>query len=153
MYVCVFPPFLLSPAPPLQHNPEWALAAVHKMKLCLWPDATCIHLVGFDCIYKETTACHSAKSTDIATIMVSIWYSWSPLNQGYRYRCHHGKYLLLPIAAHGLSIVAIHSKYWGSILAAITQYCDGSFIITHCLAVHHSTSTPLEGSVTVQGLS
>ena len=142
MYVC-FSHFLLSPAPPLQHNPESALAAVHKMELRLWPYATSIHLMGFDCIYKVTTAHHSAKSTDIATIMVNICYSWSPLSQGYRYRCHHGKYLLLPITAHGLSIAAIHGKYWGSTLATITQCCDDSFIIAHCLAVNHSTSIPL----------
>ena len=35
MYVCVFFPFLLSPAPPLQHNPKSAPPAVHKMELCL----------------------------------------------------------------------------------------------------------------------
>ena len=145
MCVCVFfPPFLLSPAPPLQHNPESALPTVHKMELRLWPDATSIYLVGFDCIYKVTAARHSAKSTDITAIMVNICYSWLPLSQGYRYHCHHGKYMLLPITAHhGLSIATIHGKYWGSILATITQCCDGSFTIAHCLAVHHSTFTPL----------
>ena len=152
MYVCIFPPFLLSPAPPLQYNPELALPTVHKMELRLWPDATSIHLVGFDCIYKVTEACHSAKSTDIAAIMVNICYSWTPLNQGYRYRCHNGKYLLLPIIAHhGLSIAAIHGKYWGFILAAITQCCDGSFTLSCCSSQH--LHPPLEGSVTVQGLS
>ena len=114
MYVCVFSLFLLSPATSLQHDPESAMFAVHKMELRLCPDATSIHLVGFDHIYKVTTARHSAQSTVIAAIMVNICYSWSPLSQGYRYRCHHGKYLLLPIATHhGLSITAIHGKYGG----------------------------------------
>ena len=152
--VCVFPPFLLSPAPPLQHNPESALPAVHKMELHLWPDATSIHLVGFDCIYKVSIACHSAKSTDIAAIMVNICYSWSPLSQEYRYRCHHGEYLLLLIATHhGLSTAAIHGKYWGSIFAAITVLWWFFYHRTlSCCSSQHLRS-PLEGSVTVQGLS
>ena len=123
MYVCMFSPFLLSPAPPLQHNPESAMLAVHKMELRLWPDATSIHLVGFDRIYKVTAVCHLAKSTYIVAIMVNIRYCWSPRIQGYRYCCHHGKYLLLPITAHhSLSIAAIHGKYLGSIFAIITVF-------------------------------
>ena len=137
MCVC-FCPFLLSPAPPLQHNPKSAMLAVHKMELRLWPDATT--LVCLDHIYKVTAVCHSAKSTDIAAIMVNICCSWLPLSQGYRYRCNHGKYLLLPIATHhGLSITAIHGKYWWSIFC---HHHNGSVTIAHCLAVHHSISTP-----------
>ena len=153
MCVCVSP-FLLSLAPPLQHNPKSALLAVHKMDLHLWPDATSIHLVGFDRIYKVTAARHSAKSTDIAAIMVNICYSWSPLSQGNRYRCHHSKYLLLPIDTHnGLSIAAIHGKYWGS------SFCRHHSVAMVILPSHivflFITAPPLpsRGSVTVQGLS
>ena len=65
-----------------------------------------------------------------------------PLSQGYRYRCLHGKYLLLPVAAHhGPSITAIHGKYWGTIFCHLIQCCHGLLTITHCTAVHHSTST------------
>ena len=154
MCVCVFPPFLLSPAAQLQHNPKSAKLTVHKMELRLWPNATSIHLVGFDRIYKVTAARHSAKSKDITAIMVNICYSWSPLNQGYRYCCRYGKYLLLPIVTHhGLSIAAIHDKYWESI------FCRHHSVAMVLLPSHFvllfitAPPLPLEGSVTVHGLS
>ena len=143
--VCVCsPPFLLSPAPSLQHNPKSAMLAVHKMELRLWQDATSIHLVDFDRIYKVTAAHHSAQSADIAAIMVNICYSWSPLSQGYRYHCHHDKYLLLPITAHHcLSIAAIHGKYWGSIFRrhhSVVTVILPSHIVHRTLYIAHCTS-------------
>ena len=144
--MCVFSPFVVVSSSPIATQSWISTAAVHKIELRLWPDAISIHLVGFDCIYKVTAARHSAKSADIAAIMVNICYSWSPLRQGYRYRYHHGKYLLLPITAHhGLSIAALYGENWWSILAAITQCCNGSFTIARRLAIHHSTSTPPRG--------
>ena len=78
----------------------------------------------------------------------------SPLSQGYRYHCFHGKYLLLPVSAHhGPSIAAIHVKYQASIFCLLMQCCHALLTIAHCIAVHHSTPLPLEGSVTVQGPS
>ena len=60
--MCVCFPFLLSPALPLQHNPESVSPTIHKMELHLWPNATSIHFMGSNCNYKVTTA--NSWSTD-----------------------------------------------------------------------------------------
>ena len=72
MYVCVFFPFFVVSSSPIATQSQ--ISTGRSSQDGAMP-MTSIHLVGFDCIYKETAACHSAKSTDIATIMVNICYS------------------------------------------------------------------------------
>ena len=87
----------------------------------------------------------------------------SPLSLEYRYRCHHGKYLLLLIAtqpgiqillpSRQISVTPHRCTSWSQYrchswqilrihFSLPSQCCDGSFTIAHYLAVHHSTSTP-----------
>ena len=96
----------------------------------------------------------------------------SPLSSEYRYRCHYGKYLLLLIATQpGIQIslpswqISVtphrctpwsqyHCHSWQMLMihffAAITVLW-WFFTIAHCLAVHHSTSTPSTGECDITG--
>ena len=140
MFVCAFFPFVVSSSHIVT---ESAPPTIHKMELHLWPNATSIHLVVSDRNYNVTAA------TSSGTTVIP------PLSQGYRYCCHHGKYLLLPNAMnHDISITAIHGKYWGSISAAFIQCCNGFLFDHHTLSYCSSQHlhSPIKGSVTIQDL-